>query len=58
METPHWNRLILKDCILWEGNHTGAGEEHGEEEVSEAMRYGLMTVSSILHPPELLGGWM
>jgi len=44
-----------KDCLLWEGLHTGAEEEREEEVVAETKRYGL-TTTSITHPILLAQG--
>jgi len=39
----------VKDWILWEGPHTGAGEEHEEERAAEMKCYGL-TTTPVPHP--------
>jgi len=46
---------FMKNCILWEGPHAGAGDEREEEGVAETKCYGL-TATSIPHPPALQEG--
>jgi len=44
---------FVKDCILWEGPHPGAGEEREKEGASETKHYKLIA-TLIPHPPEPL----
>jgi len=65
---PHWSNLFLnlwegltlehfmKNCVLWEGPHAGAGEECEEEGAAEITRYEL-TTTSFHHPHLQLLGW-
>ncbi|PKU42378.1 hypothetical protein llap_7316 [Limosa lapponica baueri] len=51
---------FVEYCLLWEGPHDGAGEEHeevppNEEEEAEATCDEL-TTAPILHPPAFRGG--
>jgi len=52
-----WERLKLEKlvevCLLWEGPHATAGEEHEEEGASETTCDGL-TAIPIPYPPALL----
>ena len=45
----------MKDCVLWEGPHTGAGEERDKVGVAETKHYEL-TATPIPCSPVLLGG--
>jgi len=40
---------FVKDCMLWEGPHAEAGEEHEEERAGETKGYRL-TATPIPHP--------
>jgi len=44
----------MEDCLLWEGPHTGAGEESEEEGVAET-KCDELIANPIPHPPALQG---
>lgn len=46
---------FVKDCLLWEGSHAGAGKECKEEGLAETM-YNELTTTLIPHHPVLLTG--
>jgi len=46
---------FMEDCLLWEGPHTGAGEECEEEGAAET-KCDELTTTPIPHPPALLRG--
>lgn len=55
MEGPTLEQF-MRDCVLWQEPHAGAGEEWDEEGAAEMKCYEV-TTTPIPHPPAPAGGW-